>query len=159
MLMTCAMGSNAQNNEGENGPRHAMQGRTSNFNPEEFNKKMQEHIKKGAQLTDDEAAKVMPVYNELNAKKRECNEKMREVKNAIAEGTSESDAQDAISRLASLKEDEARLHRTYYKKMADAVGARKVLNIIKAEDEFHRQMFRMSGRQGRGRGTGRGERQ
>lgn len=124
------------------------------FNPEKFQKMVEESLTKAACLTDDEAKAFFPLYNEMRAKQRDLGKQIYELKKNC-KGDAKS-CSETILKLKQLQVDIAQVEENYYKRILKVVPADKVFKVIKAEDDFHRRMVqrqrgdRRDGRKGRG---------
>ena len=110
------------------------------FNPKRFEADLEQYITINAGLTPHEAAKFFPIYRQMTKKMRSLFDEMRRCHqvnpkdvNACAEAIRKQDEIDIQLKM---------LHQEYHSRFMLILPANKVLGIIKAEDGFHRQMFR-----------------
>ncbi len=112
------------------------------FNPEEFRTMMRNYIRDKACLTQQEADKLFPIYFEMKTKQMELNGKMMKLKRqAPACNASSKEYAEIISQITELNVELAKLEQTYYAKMCKVVDAKKVYNVMGAEEAFHREML------------------
>ena len=130
----------------ERGERH--------FDPEKFQKMVEESLTKEAALTSDEAKAFFPIYNEMRQEQREMGKQIHRLKKEP--GTDEKSYAQTIAKINQLKVDMAKLEQDYYKRMLNAVPAEKAFKVMKAEDEFHRRM--VQGQRGKKHGEKKGSR-
>jgi len=110
------------------------------FNPQRFEADLEQYITTNAGLTPREAARFFPVYRQMTKKMRSLFDEMRRCHqvnpkdvNACAEAIRRQDEIDIQLKM---------LQQEYHSRFMLVLPANKVLEIIKAEDRFHRQMFR-----------------
>lgn len=112
------------------------------FSPEQFKERMEKALTKHADLTTDEAKKVLPIFMDMKEQQRKLGKKMAKLKNIDKDQTlSEAEYAKRIEQIEELKEELADVEEKYYEKMLKAIPASKVWRIMKADDEFHRQML------------------
>lgn len=110
------------------------------FSPEKFDAELQKFITEEAKLSTQEVVKFFPVYHEMQSKQRALFERQRNLGNLMP--------QDEASCLKAVRErDETelemkRIQKTYHERFLEFLPASKVYSILKAEDKFHRHMFR-----------------
>lgn len=110
------------------------------FDPAKFEADLEQFITVQACLTPVEAAKFFPVYRQMMKKQRMLFEEMRRFRH-INPKDNEACA-DAIRRQDELDIQIKQLQQEYHSRFMSLLPASKVFNIIKAEEKFHRQMFR-----------------
>lgn len=126
-------------------PMMAQEKKQPRFNPEEFKAKMEAYITEKAELSKEEAEKVLPIFSEMKSKQYELTKQERKLRRqGEKEFTSDKDFEEALDKMAELKENAADLEEDYYKKMCKAISARKVYAIKLADDAFHREMLQRS---------------
>ena len=114
------------------------------FSPEKFQADMEQFISKEACLTPQEAAEFFPLLREMQQKQRALFNQMR------AEGKIKPADEESCKKLIQ-KRDQIELElksiqQTYHNRFFSVLPASKVFDVIKAEDKFHRGMFRNWGR-------------
>lgn len=110
------------------------------FNPAKFEADLEKYIATHACLLPGEAAKFFPVYREMMKKQRMLFDEMRKFREFTPrdnEGCAESiRRQDEIDiRIKQLQQE-------YHSRFMTFLPAKKVMGIIKAEEQFHRQIFK-----------------
>ncbi|MBQ0049862.1 MAG: hypothetical protein KBT12_06480 [Bacteroidales bacterium] len=122
------------------------------FNPEEFRARMDNYVREKANLTQEEADKVFPIYHEMKEKQFAIMTQIRQLKftgrgkkNADAPQPTDADYQKAVRQINDLNVELAKLQQTYYEKMNKEVPGEKVIGIMRAEDKFHREMLGKAG--------------
>lgn len=108
------------------------------FDPQKFQVMMEAELTKAANLTEDEAKVIFPLHKEMRQKQMEIGKQIRQLK--ANSGNDAKASANAINKILDLKVKMAEVEGSYYKRMIKMVGAEKVMNIIKAEDDFYRRM-------------------
>lgn len=93
-----------------------------------------------AGLTPCEASKFFPVYSEMMKKHRALHEKIRSLKRIKPVG--EADCKRNIQSRDKLEIEIRQLQKTYHARFMQILPASKVYDVLKAEDQFHRQAFK-----------------
>ena len=116
------------------------------FDPRQFVAEMEQYITTQAGLSPQEAARFFPLFKEMQAKQRVLFNKMR--------SCSHVDVRDNKASLEAIRtSDECdlqikKLQQQYHQKFCKVLPAGTVLKIIKAEEKFHRKMFRRMAKPG-----------
>lgn len=113
------------------------------FDPKRFEADLEQYITVNAKLTPREAAKFFPVYRQMMRKMRAHFDEMRRYR--FVNPSDERACAEAIRRQDELDIDMKQLQQEYHTKFMYILPASKVLSIIKAEEQFHRQAFRRAG--------------
>lgn len=126
------------------------------FNPQEFRARMDNYVREKANLTQEEADKVFPIYHEMKEKQFAIMTQIRQLKftgkgkkNNEKATPTEADYQKAVKQINDLNVELAKLQQSYYDKISKELSAEKVLGIMRAEDKFHREMLGKAGERGR----------
>lgn len=112
------------------------------FTPERFQAELEQYITKKACLTPKEASKFFPVYSEMLSKQRAIHKKMRNLKRI--KPTTDAECKKNIKKRDEYEIEIKEIQRAYHDKFMQILPARKVYDVLNAEDEFHRQMFKMA---------------
>ena len=119
------------------------------FSPEKYQADMEQYITNEAGLTQKEAAAFFPLLREMQEKQRAIYNQMRtEGKNKPAD---EKDCMKAIQKRDQMELELKSIQQQYHNKFFGVLPASKVFDVLKAEDHFHRKMFR---NWGKGSGAG-----
>lgn len=110
------------------------------FNPDRFQADMEQYITMHAALSPREAARFFPVYRQMAKKMRMLFDEMRRW-HTIAPVNNEKCA-EAIRRQDEIDIQLKQLQQEYHAKFMLVLPAKKVLEVIKAEEQFHREAFR-----------------
>lgn len=110
------------------------------FSPEKFDADMEEYITRKANLTQQEAAKLFPLFKEMHKKQRCIHSRMREL--GKAKPSDEAGCAEAIKERDKCNLELKQLEQCYHKKMLQVVSASKLYDVIKAETRFYRKMMK-----------------
>lgn len=124
-------------------PQQAIAQKNPKFNPERFERELEAYVVENSDMTAAEKAKFLPLYREMRAKQRKIFEKTR--LKGRPEFSSDEDCARIIREHDTSEIKLKQIQRTYHNKFLSIMPAKKVLNIIKAEDEFHRKALHKAG--------------
>lgn len=120
------------------------------FDPAKFEADLEQFVATEAALTPQEAAAFFPLYREMRRKQLAFFGEDRRL-STIDESDDKACA-DAIRRRDDNDLEIKRLQQVYHDKFMRVLSPSKVFRVIKAEDKFHRQLFkrhtRNTGKQG-----------
>ncbi|QJX49009.1 hypothetical protein HMJ29_19685 [Hymenobacter taeanensis] len=103
-------------------------------------------------LTQDQAQKFWPVYNDFTTKRRDLNRQMRQLRMASPDGLSDDQIKTNLNQAIALREQEVKLERDYFNKFQKILNIRQVGKLYSAERDFTREVIkRVADRRG-GRG-------
>ena len=118
------------------------------FSPEKFDAALQHYITNEAKLTQQEAQKFFPVYREMQNMQRPLFDRQRKL--VTEQPQDEASSLKAIRERDDIDIEMKRLQKTYHERFLELLPASKVYSIIKAEDNFYRNMFRRFNHKQRG---------
>ena len=110
------------------------------FSPEKFQADLEQFIVKEANLTQQEAAKFLPLYREMQQKQRSIYERQRQL--STTNPTDEAGYREAIKKNDQMDLELKKLQQCYHDKFLNVMPASKVFAVIKAENRFHREMWK-----------------
>lgn len=110
------------------------------FDPKRFEAELEQFITTNACLTPGESAKFFPVYRQMMKRQHMIFDEMRRLHH-IDTRDNETCA-NAIRRQDELDVEIKLLQQEYHSRFMLILPAGKVMRIIKAEEKFHRQMFK-----------------
>ncbi|MDD2436723.1 MAG: hypothetical protein PHG27_05755 [Massilibacteroides sp.] len=98
------------------------------------------------ELTPEEAAKFLPLYEEFQRKKFEAGNRCRRLSREIREKRKvrETDYAHVVDECVGVKLREAKLEKEYYDKFKKILPPRKVYRLTEAEYKFAREFMRGS---------------
>lgn len=110
------------------------------FNPAKFEADLEQFITVNACLSPSQAASFFPVYRQMMKKQRALFDEMRRL-HMINPKDNEA-CEEAIRKQDELDIQIKQLQQEYHGRFLMMLPANKVLAIIKAEEKFHRQIFK-----------------
>lgn len=114
--------------------------RPRKFDPQQFEKRLHQYIATEAGLTPGEAAAFFPLFDEMQRKQRLLFEKMR-----VYMHTNTDDNRASLKAIQAMDNNDLeikKLQKEYHQKFCKVLPAGKVLQILKADDKFHRKAFK-----------------
>lgn len=110
------------------------------FDPKRFEAELEQFITTEAALSPKEAAAFFPVYRQLMKRQRMLFDEMKRYHHV---DTRDNDAcAQAIRKQDELDIEMKQLQQEYHGRFILILPAGKVMSVIKAEEKFHRMMFR-----------------
>ena len=110
------------------------------FNPAKFEADLEQFITVNACLSPSLAASFFPVYRQMMKKQRALFDEMRRLR--MTNPKDNEACEEAIRKQDELDIQIKQLQQEYHGRFLMMLPANKVLSIIKAEEKFHRQIFR-----------------
>ena len=110
------------------------------FNPAKFEADLEQFITVNACLSPSQAASFFPVYRQMMKKQRALFDEMRRIR--MINPKDNEACEEAIRKQDELDIQIKQLQQEYHGRFLMLLPANKVLSIIKAEEKFHRQIFK-----------------
>lgn len=110
------------------------------FNPAKFEADLEQFITVNACLSPSQAASFFPVYRQIMKKQRALFDEMRRLR--MINPKDNEACEEAIRKQDELDIQIKQLQQEYHGRFLMMLPANKVLSIIKAEEKFHRQIFK-----------------
>lgn len=110
------------------------------FNPAKFEADLEQFITVNACLSPSQAASFFPVYHQMMKKQRALFDEMRRLR--MINPKDNEACEEAIRKQDELDIQIKQLQQEYHGRFLMMLPANKVLSIIKAEEKFHRQIFK-----------------
>lgn len=110
------------------------------FNPAKFEADLEQFITVNACLSPSQAASFFPVYRQMMKKQRALFDEMRRLR--MTNPKDNEACEEAIRKQDELDIQIKQLQQEYHGRFLMMLPANKVLSIIKAEEKFHRQIFK-----------------
>ena len=110
------------------------------FNPAKFEADLEQFITVNACLSPSQAASFFPVYRQMMKKQRALFDEMRRLR--MINPKDNEACEEAIRKQDELDIQIKQLQQEYHGRFLMLLPANKVLSIIKAEEKFHRQIFK-----------------
>ena len=106
-------------------------------------------------LTQDQAQKFWPLYNEFSDHRRELNRSGRLLRRDITEGMTDEQLRDNFTQSFNTRQKELNLEKEYFDKFQKVISLRQVAQLFQAERDFTKEVIkRVAGGGGAGLGTG-----
>ena len=106
-------------------------------------------------LTQDQAQKFWPVYNEFSGKRRDLNRTGRLLRREITEGMTDEQLRDNFTQSFNTRQQELNLEKEYFDKFQKVISLRQVAQLFQAERDFTKEVIkRVAGGGGAGLGAG-----
>lgn len=116
------------------------QNRQRHITPERFQAELEQYITKKAGLTPVEASKFFPLYSEMLRKQRSIHDEIKTLKRI--KPLTDSECKKNIMKRDEFEIEIKNIQKIYHEKFMQILPARKVYDIIKSEERFHRQIFK-----------------
>lgn len=99
-------------------------------------------------LSQDQAQRFWPVYNEFTAKRRELNRSVRQVRLAMGNmGLSDAQLRDSFNQEFALRQQLLVLDKDYFERVQKVLSLRQVAQLYQAERDFTKEVLqRVAGR-------------
>lgn len=110
------------------------------FNPAKFEADLEQFITVNACLSPSQAASFFLVYRQMMKKQRALFDEMRRLR--MINPKDNEACEEAIRKQDELDIQIKQLQQEYHGRFLMMLPANKVLSIIKAEEKFHRQIFK-----------------
>ena len=110
------------------------------FDPERFQADLEQFITTQAALTPAESAVFFPLYREMREKQMAYIGEARRMR--FVDMNNEEACIDIIRQRDKNEIEMKKLQRDYHLRFLKILPATKVLRILKAEDDFHRRLFK-----------------
>lgn len=110
------------------------------FSPARFQAELEQYVTTHAALTPTESARFFPVYREMGKKMRMLFDEMRRWRQFTPK--SNDACAEAIRRQDEIDIQLKQLQQEYHARFMLVLPAKKVMEVIKAEEQFHREAFR-----------------
>ncbi len=93
-------------------------------------------------LTQEQAQKFWPLYNEFAAKRRDLNKSGRMLRRDITESMTDAQIRDNISQSFTARQQELNLEKDYFDKFQKVISLRQVAQLLNAERDFTREVIK-----------------
>lgn len=93
-------------------------------------------------LTQDQAQKFWPLYNEFAGRRRELNRTGRLLRRDVTEGMTDQQIRDNYSQSFTLRQQELNLEKEYFEKFQKVISLRQVSRLFLAERDFTKEVIK-----------------
>ena len=98
-------------------------------------------------LTQDQAQKFWPLYNEFSDRRRELNRNGRLLRRDLSEGMTDQQIRENFAQSFAMRQQELNLEKEYFDKFQKAISLRQVAQLFQAERDFTKEVIkRVAGR-------------
>ncbi len=98
-------------------------------------------ISKKVELSNNEGEKFWPIYNEYNDKIKAIKKNLRQSIKKAPEVLSDKEAEELYQLDLKSKQAEVDIHKQYSEKLKAVIGAKKMIKLRIAEEEFKREII------------------
>ena len=93
-------------------------------------------------LTQDQAQKFWPLYNEFSDRRRELNRSGRLLRREITEGMTDQQLRDNFTQSFNTRQQELNLEKEYFDKFQKVISLRQVAQLFQAERDFTKEVIK-----------------
>lgn len=93
-------------------------------------------------LTQEQAQKFWPLYNDFTAKRRELNRRMRQLRMSSPDGLTDQQIRENLTQALELRQQEVKLEKDYLDKFEKVLSIRQVGQLYAAERNFTREVIK-----------------
>ena len=93
-------------------------------------------------LTQDQAQKFWPLYNEFSTRRRELNRNGRQLRRDVTDGKSDQQIRENFTQAFAMRQQELNLEKEYFEKFQKVISLRQVAQLFHAERDFTREVIR-----------------
>ena len=115
-------------------------GQRPKFSPEKFRADLECFIVREAGLTPVESSTFFPLYDEMCKRQRAIFNRRRRIDKATPQN--DADCRKLIKERDRLDMELKKIQQVYHAKFLNVLSPKKVFDVLKAEDKFHRRMLR-----------------
>lgn len=112
------------------------------FSPEAFNQRLEEFVKKEAELTDQEGKEFFPLLHQMMDKQREVNNKIQQTLAKGFNAKTEEDYAQIINQSLELEVQSKKIEQVYYKKFHSVLTWKKIHKVRFALSRFNMEALR-----------------
>ncbi|WP_216726593.1 hypothetical protein [Hymenobacter siberiensis] len=93
-------------------------------------------------LTQDQAQKFWPLYNEFSTRRRELNRSGRLLRRDVTEGMTDPQIRDNFTQAFNMRQQELNLEKEYFDKFQKVISLRQVVQLFQAERDFTKEVIK-----------------
>ena len=93
-------------------------------------------------LTQDQAQRFWPLYNEFSDRRRELNRSGRLLRRDITEGMTDQQLRDSFAQAFNTRQQELNLEKEYFDKFQKVISLRQVAQLFQAERDFTKEVIK-----------------
>lgn len=134
VMALCSLTITAQGNKQKSGRPASQQ-----FDPKKFETGLEQHVMKVAGITQAESARFLVVYREKRKKELAAMGAMRQHRQGRP--TSEKEWAESLKAHDNMEIQLKKIQQDYHNKMLRVIPASKVVKVVMAEEQYHRDAF------------------
>ena len=93
-------------------------------------------------LTQDQAQKFWPLYNEFSTRRRELNRSGRLLRRDVTDGMTDPQIRDNFNQAFAMRQQELNLEKEYFERFQKVVSLRQVVALFQAERDFTKEVIK-----------------
>ena len=93
-------------------------------------------------LTQDQAQKFWPLYNEFSTRRRDINRSTRLLRRDVPDGMTDPQIRDSFNQTFALRQQELNLEKEYFEKFQKVISLRQVSQLFMAERDFTKEVIK-----------------
>ena len=93
-------------------------------------------------LTQEQAQKFWPVYNEFSDRRRELNRNGRLLRRDVTDGMTDQQIRDNFNQFFTVRQQELNLEKEYFDKFQKVISLRQVTQLFLAERDFTKEIIK-----------------
>jgi hypothetical protein len=110
------------------------------FDPQKFENQLEQFVLQKMSLSQSESAAFIPIFREKRKEEVMIMENGR--KSRRGRPATEKEWENVLKTYDNNEVKLKKIQQTYHEKMLKVIPASKIMKMIRAEEEFHREMFR-----------------
>ena len=93
-------------------------------------------------LTQEQAQKFWPLYNEFSARRRELNRSGRLLRRDVTGGMTDQQIRENFNQAFAMRQQELNLEKDYFDKFQKVIALRQVVQLFQAERDFTKEIIK-----------------
>ena len=93
-------------------------------------------------LTQEQAQKFWPLYNEFSARRRELNRSGRLLRRDVTDGMTDQQIRENFNQAFTMRQQELNLEKDYFDKFQKVIALRQVVQLCQAERDFTKEVIK-----------------
>ena len=93
-------------------------------------------------LTQEQAQKFWPLYNEFSARRRELNRSGRLLRRDVTDGMTDQQIRENFNQAFAMRQQELNLEKDYFDKFQKVIALRQVVQLFQAERDFTKEVIK-----------------
>lgn len=93
-------------------------------------------------LTQEQAQKFWPLYNEFSARRRELNRSGRLLRRDVTDGMTDQQIRENFNQAFAMRQQELSLEKEYFEKFQKVISLRQVAQLFQAERDFTKEVIK-----------------